>query len=340
MTRNRQWRIARRPNGPVREEDFKWTEGPIPSPAEGQFLVQNLWLSLDPTQILGLAYDGPEPGGIPLGGVMQGLALSRVLESRHPGFVAGDVVYGGSGWEDFSVGDGIGFQNTERVPPGTPPPMALGVLGITGMAAYFGVTALGRPTPGETFVLSGAAGGVGSIAGQIARILGARTVGIAGGAEKCDWLARVARLDGVIDHRSEDVSARLSELCPDGIDVYFDNVGGPLLDEALGRLRLQGRVVVCGGTSRYGAAAPAPGPKNYLNLCLVRGRMEGLLARDYADRFPEARATLRQWIAEGSLTPREDIAHGLANAPRSLLRLFSGENVGKQVLEIDAPPSP
>ena len=228
-----------------------------------------------------------------------------------------------------------------KIPPGVAPDLALGTLGVTGMAAYFGVIEVGKPRSGETFVISAAAGGVGSIAAQIAKIQGARVFGIAGGKEKCDWLLDEARLDGTIDHRSEDVGARLDAICPEGIDVYFDNVGGPMLDLALNRLRRNGRVVVCGGTSRYGRTPPPPGPADYLALCMVNGRMEGLLAKDYFDRFPEAIAALQGWLRSGRLRTKEDIASGLENAPRTLARLFAGANVGKQLLKIaDSGSSP
>ncbi|MCI4329209.1 MAG: NADP-dependent oxidoreductase, partial [Thermoplasmata archaeon] len=188
--------------------------------------------------------------------------------------------------------------------------------------------------PGETMVVSGAAGGVGSVAGQIGRILDLRVIGIAGGPEKCQWLLREAGFQGAIDHRSENVGERLSALCPDGIDIFFDNTGGPVLDEAIARLRRNGRVVICGGTSRYAATDSPPGPGNYLSLCMVNGRMEGLLAKDYANRFPEAIDTLARWLREGRLHSKEDVLLGLETAPKALVRLFEGANVGKQLVKI------
>jgi len=226
-----------------------------------------------------------------------------------------------------------------RVPESIPPHLALGLYGFTGMAAYFGVLEVGRPQRGESFVVSGAAGGVGSIAGQIAKIHGLRVIGIAGGKEKCDWLLHEAAFDGAIDHRSEDVGARLTALLPDGIDIYFDNIGGPMLDEALARLRQRGRVILCGATSRYAATAQLPGPSNYMALVMCNGRMEGLLARDYSERFPEARAAMGEWLSSGQLKLKEDTLEGLENAPKALARLYSGANFGKQLLKI-ADPSP
>jgi NADPH-dependent curcumin reductase CurA len=334
---NRQWRLERRPDGRIGETNFRWGEGPVPSPSEGEALVRNLWYSFDPTQVLSMAAP-EESGGVPIGSVIRGLAVAQVLESRLPRFHPGDLVYGYSGWEDYSVTDGHGYFDSSVVPLGISPNLALGTLGLTGFVAYFGVMEVGRPQKGETFVVSAAAGGVGSIAAQIARIQGARVIGIAGGSVKCDWLVREAGIDAAIDHRSENVASRLDALCPDGIDVYFDNTGGPILDEALARLRRNGRIVICGATSHYGLGpAPPPGPVNYLQLCMMNGRMQGLLGKDYFDRFPEAIAALRPWLESGQLRSKEDVMVGLENAPAALARLFSGENVGKQLLKVADP---
>jgi NADPH-dependent curcumin reductase len=336
---NRQWLLAKRPEGTTDQTNFRWAEGQIPKPAEGQMLVRNLWISLHPTAVMAMSASEAE-GGTPLGGVVQGNLASQVIESRLPGFAPGDLVECFAGWEDYSVIDGSGFIPTRKFSPEIPPHLAMGTLGVTGMAAYFGVLDVGRPRAGETFVVSAAAGGVGSVAAQIAKIQGLRVIGIAGGKEKCDWLVHEAGLDGTIDHRSEDVGKRLDELCPQGIDIYFDNVGGAILDEALARLRPNGRVVVCGGTSRYAATESPPGPKNYLALCMVNGRMEGLLAKDYLPRFPEAVAALRGWLRSGQLKSKEDIVVGLEHAPAAFARLFTGANVGKQLLKIADPPLP
>jgi NADPH-dependent curcumin reductase len=337
---NRQWLVASRPDGTrVGEPNFRWAEVPIPSPAEGQTLVRNLWFSFDPTQIF-LMSAPPESGGIPVGGVMRGLTASQVVSSGHPNFRPGDLVHGYSGWEDYSLTDGRGYFDTTRIPPGVSPNLALGTLGVTGMVAYFGVIEIGKPRKGETFVVSAAAGGVGSIAAQVAKIQGLRVIGIAGGKKKCDWLVGEAGIDGAIDYRSEDVGARIDALCPEGIDIFFDNVGGPVLDLALARLRKNGRVVVCGGTSLYGQEPQPPGPLNYLQLCMVNGRMEGLLGKDYVERFPEAVAALRGWLRSGQLKSKEDVVVGLENAPKTLARLFTGANFGKQLLKIADPDLP
>jgi NADPH-dependent curcumin reductase len=331
--RNRRWLIGRHLDGPVGPQNFQWVESAIPTPAEGQMLVRNLWLSFDPTQILGMV-PPPEQGGYPIGAPMGSFAASQVLESHLPQFRRGDIVYGASYWEDYSVVDGKGYWDTAKALPGASPRLAAGTLGITGMVAYFGVVEVGRPRPGETFVISAAAGGVGSIAIQIAKVLGARVIGIAGGAAKCEWLKDEARADEVIDHRREDVATRLDALCPDGIDVYFDNVGGPILDLALARLRPHARVVLCGTTARYLAEPALPGPQNYWQLIMVNGKMEGLLGRDYFDRFTEAMTALKRWLDEGRIRSKEDVVEGLENAPETLARLYSGANVGKQLLKI------
>jgi NADPH-dependent curcumin reductase len=333
---NRRWVLAKRPAGSVDETHFRWEEGPIPSPADGQMLVRNLWLSLHPTAVMAMS---ASEGGIPIGDVVQGDLASQVVASRLPGFAPGDLVTGFAGWEDYSVTDGQGFIPTRKFSPEIPPRLVLGTLGVTGMAAYFGMLEVGRPRPGEVVVVSSAAGGVGSVAAQIAKIQGARVVGIAGGKEKCEWLLREARLDGVIDHRSEEAGKRLDELCPQGIDVFFDNAGGAILDEALVRLRQGGRVVLCGATSRYQADRP-PGPKNYLALVMVNGRMEGVLAKDYFSRFPEATAAMLTWIRSGQLRSKEDVVEGLEQAPRAFVRMFAGDNLGKQLVKIADPAMP
>ena len=340
---NRQWLLARHAEGTVSEANFRWAESPVPPLGDGQLLLRNLWLSFDPTQWFLVARGDParpDAGGIPLGSVMRTIAVSEVVESRRPGFAPGDIVHGHAGWEDFSITDGTGFTPTYRVPPGIPPNWAVGALGLTGLVAYFGVHEVARPKAGETIVLSGAAGGVGSIASQLAKIHGLRAIGIAGGSAKCDWLTGAAGLDGAIDHRTQDVAGRLQELCPDGVDIFFDNAGGPVLDLVLERLRPGGRVVLCGATSHYAGHPPPPGPANYLALVMVNGRMEGLLGRDYLPRRAEAYDALLPLLRSGRLKAKEDVLDGLWEAPKGLARLYAGENVGKQLLRMDAPARP
>ncbi len=317
---------------------FRWARGEIPSPGEGEMLVRNLWLDVAPTQILAMGAS-PEDGGLAPGAPVPGFASSQVLESKIPRFSPGDLLYTPSMWEDYSVIDGKGYWDALPIPAGVSPRLAAGALGITGIVAYFGLTEIARPQAGETLVVSAAAGGVGSIAVQIGKILGLRVIGIAGGKAKCDWLLRDAGVAGAIDHRSEDVASRLDDLCPQGIDIYFDNVGGAVLELALQRLRPHARIVLCGTTARYRQATDPPGPASYWRLILANGRMEGLLGRDYFDRFPEAIAGLKRWIDAGQLRPKEDVVLGLENAPAALGRLFAGENVGKQLVKV-ADPSP
>ncbi len=337
---NRRWLVARRlegnPEDSLGPSLFSWKESPIPTPADGQALVRNLWLSFDPTQIFMLS-SAPESGGLTVGAPMWGLTASQVVESRHPGLRRGDLVHGYSGWEDYSLIDGHGYFETTKIPSGVTPNLALGTLGVTGMVAYFGVVEIGKPQRGETFVVSSAAGGVGSIAGQIAKIRGARVVGIAGGKEKCERVLRELRFDAVIDYRVGDVGTQLASECPDGIDVYFDNAGGPILDAALERLRSHGRVVLCGGTSQYGRGAGTAGPSNYLQLVMINGRMEGLLGKDYAPRFPEATPVMLEWLRTGQLRSIEDVETGLEHAPEGLARLYHRANFGKQLLKIADP---
>jgi NADPH-dependent curcumin reductase len=335
---NRRWLVRKPVDGAVSEENFEWTTGTVGSPGPGEMLVRNLWFSFDPTQVLSVGVPADQ-GGNPVGAPMSALTVSEVVRSNHPTFRPGELIHTSSYWEDYSVVDGTGFIPAYRLPPGASPRLAAGTLGVTGMVAYFGVTEVGRPRPGETVLVSAAAGGVGTIALQVARILGARVVAITGGREKAEWLSRELGLDTVIDHRTEDVGVRLSALCPDGVDVYFDNVGGPLLDLVLDRLRDRGRIVLCGITSWYLAKESPPGPGRYTALIMKNGRMEGLLGREYVPRYPEAAAVMLPWIREGRLRPLEDVSEGLENAPRVLAGLFEGINRGKAILHL-ADPSP
>jgi NADPH-dependent curcumin reductase CurA len=238
------------------------------------------------------------------------------------------------GWQDYARLQARGPVAPVKLIPGVPIPLAMSALGLTGMTAYFGLLDVGRPNAGETVVVSGAAGATGSVAGQIARIKGCRAIGIAGGKDKCDWLVRVARFDAAIDYKADDVSKRLRELCPKGIDIYFDNVGGDLLDTALAQLAMRGRVVLCGAIATYNDTEQRSGPKNYINLLMKRGRMEGFIVLDYLKRAPEAVMQLYGWVQSGELVDRVDVKEGLENAPATLRRLFTGDNQGKQLLKI------
>jgi NADPH-dependent curcumin reductase len=333
-TTNRQWLLAERPKGAIQDRNFRWVEGPVPElDADGQVLVRTLYLSVDPTQRGWISHDTYLPA-VAIGEVVRAVGVGRVEKSRHPDFAPGDVVSGMLGWQDYALLQASGPGKPQKVIPGVPIPLAMSALGLTGVTAYFGLLDVGRPAAGETVVVSGAAGATGSAVGQIARIKGCRAIGIAGGKDKCEWLVKVARFDAAIDYKSEDVAARLHELCPKGIDVYFDNVGGDLLDTALAQLAMRGRIVLCGAIATYNDADLRPGPKYYLNLLVKRGRMEGFIVLDYMKRAPEAVMQLFGWVQSGELVDRIDIKEGLQNAPATLRRLFSGENQGKQLLKI------
>jgi len=336
--KNRRWLLAMRPEGIVKESDFRWSETGVPPLKDGQMLVRNLVLSFDPTQRGWMSMDTYMPA-IPLGQVMRALAVGQVVESRKPGFVKDDLVQGLCGWEDYTVTDGQGLFSMQKLPAGTDPLLASSVLGLTGLTAYFGTLAVGCPKPGETFVVSGAAGATGSVAGMIAKIKGCRVIGIAGGAEKCSWLTKEAGCDAAIDYKHEDVGEALSRCCPKGIDVYFDNVGGEILDLVLGRIANGARVVLCGAISQYSEPAGVTSypPRNYFNLVLRSARMEGFLVLHFAHRYPEAIADLKEWLAEGKVRNKIDVQHNLENAPRTIIRLFIGANFGKQLLKLADP---
>ena len=335
---NRQWTLARRPQGLVRPEDFKWVEGPAPVPAEGEVLVRNQYLSCDPTQRGWMAGDTYLPA-VQIGDVMRAIAGGVVVESRHDGFRPGQHVTGLFGWQGWAIAKPGTASAPTPVPSGVSLETALSVLGLTGMTAYFGLLEIGRPRPGETVVVSGAAGATGAVVGQIARLQGCRVIGIAGGPEKCRRLTALG-FHATIDYRAEDVGERLATLCPTGLDVFFDNVGGEILEAALANLALRGRVVLCGAISRYNEEAPGKGLRNYMNLVVRRGRMEGFIVLDYLPQAAEAVAALSGWLREGKLVDRVDVVEGLEQAPAALARLFTGKNQGKQLVRIDPLAEP
>jgi NADPH-dependent curcumin reductase CurA len=332
---NRQWLLARRPQGLVHPDDFRWNEAPVPELAEGQVLVRNLYLSCDPTQRSWMAGRTYMPA-VKIGEVMRSFAGGEVRASRNPAIEEGQLVYGMFGWQDYcAAGPGDLFEMV-KVPAGVPLDAALGVLGLTGLTAYFGLLDVGAPKRGETVVVSGAAGATGSVAGQIAKARGCRVVGIAGGREKCDYLASIG-FDAAIDYKTDNVMTRLRETCPQGIDVFFDNVGGRILDAALMHLAMHARVVLCGSISGYCEVTPPEGPRNYMQLLVRRSRMEGFVMTDFNQRVPEAQAALSAWLRDGSIRHRSDVIEGLENAPAALVRLFTGENRGKQLVRVATP---
>ena len=333
-TKNGQWLLAARPVGMVKESDFEYAETEIPKALDGTLVVRTLVLSFDPTMRGWMQDRESYLPPVAIGEPMRASGVGQVIESRLEGFETGDFVHGLLGWQEYALcGPGMA-----KVPEGMPITLPLHLFGITGLSAYFGMLEIGQPKSGETVVVSGAAGATGSIAGQIARIQGARVIGIAGGPTKCGWLTEEARFDAAIDYKSEDVAERLRELCPDGIDVYFDNVGGDILDAALAQLAMRARVVLCGGIARYNDEKLAPGPSNYMNLVIQRARMEGFIIIDYVARFAEGAAELAGWLGEGQLVYAEDVQRGFENTPKTFLRLFSGKNLGKQLLKIADPP--
>lgn len=332
---NRCWVLARRPAGIVAREHFDWQEHPVPPVKEGEFLVRNLWLSCDPTQRGLMEFDTYVPM-LPLGEVMASGAAGEVIESRHPGFAEGNLVSGAFGWQDYAVSTGEGSGGRvppQKIPPGTDIPTALSLLGITGLTAYFGLLDVGHPDAGDTVLVSAAAGAVGSMACQIARLKGCRVVGIAGGQRKCNWLRDELGVDA-IDYKAEDVQARLAGICPDGVNVFFDNVGGEILDAGLASLAPHARIVICGVMSAMNDFGQRPGIRNHPFLVFQRASMRGFLIFDYLDRASEAIAALAAWASEGKIKAQVDVVEGLENAPDALRRLFTGENLGKQLVKI------
>jgi NADPH-dependent curcumin reductase CurA len=332
VSTNQQVRLAARPSGLPKPSDWDLTTEPVPAPEEGEFVVKISHISIDPAMRgwmnAGRSYIEP----VEVGAVMRAGAVGRIVASEHSDFPAGEHVYGAFGVQQFARSDGRGVVKLD--PELAPLPTYLGALGVPGMTAYFGLLDVGRLTEGDTVLISGAAGAVGSVAGQIAKRKGARAIGIAGGPEKCSWLVEEVGFDSAIDYKSQDVRASLREHAREGIDVYFDNVGGEILDAALTRLARGARIVICGGISQYNAQQMR-GPANYLALIAARGTMTGMVVFDYADRYAEAQAELAGWLREGRLVCREHVVEGgVETFPDTLLKLFAGENTGKMVLAL------
>ena len=329
---NHKFLLAARPVGMPKHTDWTYVEEPVGEPKEGEFLVRMLYISLDPA-MRGWINDVRSyipPVGI--GEVMRAIGVGIVTASRNPRFPVNDHVSGPFGMQEYAISDG---QRVMKVDPKAAPlPKYLGVLGMPGMTAYFGLLDTGQPKSGETVVVSAAAGAVGAVVGQIAKIQGCRAVGIAGGTDKCRYIERDLGFDAAIDYKSEDVRASLQKHCPDGIHVYFDNVGGTILEAALANLARGARIVICGAISQYNNTGPMTGPRNYMSLLVNRGAMKGMLVFDYADRFAQAGGQMAAWIAAGKLKSREHIVEGLATFPETLLKLFTGENQGKLMLKV------
>jgi NADPH-dependent curcumin reductase len=334
MTRvNAQVRLAARPVGLPKADDWDYVEEPAPQPAEGEFLTEVEYISLDPAMRAWMndvrSYIPP----VQIGEVMRAAAIGRVVESNHPDYDVGEWVNGAFGVQRYAVSDGSGITRVDTSL--AEPPVQLGTLGLSGLTAYFGLLDVGRPEPGQTVVVSGAAGSVGNIVGQIARIKGCRTVGIAGGQEKCRWLVDELGFEAAIDYKAGDVRSQLREHAPNRVDVFFDNVGGEILDAVLLRLARGARVVISGAISQYNETERPPGPANYMQLLVMRASMTGFVIFDYADRYPGAVAELAGWLRTGELQSREDVVEGdIRQFPEVLLKLFRGENTGKLVLAV------
>lgn len=335
-TINRQWILKSRPKGLPGPEHFGLTEAPLPEVGHGQILVRNLYLSCDPAQRSWMERD-TYIKAVPIGEVMRSGAVGQVIASRHSGFREGEVVSGMFGWQDYAVSDGRGFLPVTKLPGGVPIPASMSVLGPTGLTAYFGMLEVCAVRATDHVLVSGAAGATGSIAAQIAKLRNARVVGIAGGVEKCRWLKHELGLDEAVDYRSENVVQRLAELFPQGVDCFFDNVGGEILEAALLRLAPQARVALCGAISIYNDFERVPPLRNHTRLLVTRARMQGFLVSDYAARFAEAGEQLARWLTEGRLKNQVDIVDGLEHAPDAFRRLFTGSNLGKQLVRIADP---
>ena len=338
-TVNHQIRLAARPVGLPKDSDWQFTTEPVALPADGGVLVRTLSLSLDPA-MRGWMNEGKSyipPVGI--GEVMRAGGIGVVAASKHPAFAVGDRVSAGLGVQEYCLipADQIKRSGIVKIDPrlGTDTQW-LNVLGMPGMTGYFGLMDVGQPKAGETVVVSGAAGAVGQTVGQLAKIKGCRVVGIAGGPDKCRWVVEELGFDACIDYKSSSVRDGLKQHCPDGVDIYFDNVGGDILDHVLARINRKARIVICGAISQYNNTTPVQGPKNYLSLLVNRARMEGIVVFDYADRYHVAVAEMAGYLKDGRMKSKEDVVEGLAQFPATLLKLFNGQNFGKLVLQVAA----
>ena len=329
---NHLFRLVKRPVGEPKREDFAFDTEAVGEIVDGQLLVKTLYLSLDPAMRGWMNDARSYIAPVALGDVMRAGGIGTVIASKHPKFHTGDAVSGMLNVQEYVISDGKGMVKID--PKLAPLTAYLNVLGMPGMTAYFGLLESGLPKAGETLVVSGASGAVGATVGQVAKILGLRVVGIAGGKEKCDYALNEFGFDACIDYKNQDVRKGLKEACPNGVDIYFDNVGGEILDIVLTRINLKARIVICGAISQYNNTEPVKGPSNYLSLLVNRARMEGIVVFDYAPRYKEGAAQMGQWMAEGKLKSREHIVEGLETFPDTLMKLFKGENFGKLVLKV------
>ncbi len=336
---NRQWIFTERPKGFVDSNTFSYREVPLPAPdlAAGDVLVKTLYLSFDPAM---RGWMDDKPSYLPpveLGTPMRASGIGQVVASEREDLPVGTLVMGLLNWQDYAVFDSDNAGSLNALPAGTPPDMALSAFGGTSMTAYFGLLDVGQPRAGDTVLVSGAAGATGSVVCQLAKLKGCRVIGIAGGQEKCDWLKAECGVDEVIDYRNEDVNERLAAIAPMSIDLFFDNVGGDILEAAIEQMADHGSIVLCGAIAGYNASEPNPGPRNMMNLIARRIRMQGFIMLDYLHRIEEFQTEFGTWVLEGKIKTREDIQEGFENIPATLNRLFEGRNQGKQLLKLADP---
>ncbi len=334
---NRQWLLRSRPSGEPTQDDFELVKTPVPDPGAGQVLVRSVYLSLDPYMRGRMNDVKSYVPPVPIGGVMEGGGVGEVVASNDPKFSQGEYVEGRLGWQEYPVADGRGLRKVD--PSLAPISTANGILGMPGMTAYFGLLDVGGPKEGETVVVSAASGAVGGLVGQIAGIKGCRTVGIAGSDEKCRYVTGELGFDAVVNYKSQDLHAALRETCPDGIDVYFDNVGGATLDTVLRRINQHARIVICGMISEYNLTEPELAPRPTRSLLVNRARMQGFIVTDFLKRYPEGLAQMAAWLEAGRLKYKEDITDGIENMPGAFIRLLRGENFGKALVKVGNDPA-
>lgn len=332
----RQWLLKERPIGMIGPEHFQLAEAPMPDPhlEAGEVLVKNIMVGFDPA-MRGWVVD--EPSYMPpvaIGETMRANCVGQVVASNNPKLLAGTLIQGLLGWQEYKLFNSAEAASLNQLPDGVPPTMALSVFGATSLTAYFGLLDVGKPVSGEIVLVSGAAGSTGSVVAQIARIKNCNVIGIAGGEEKCQWLRDSCKLDAVIDYKSENIDERLTELAPEGVNIFFDNVGGETLEVAISHMAQRGRIVMCGAISGYNDAEPTPGPRNLTRVVQNRLTIEGFVVLDYLDRAGECFADLSKWVMEGEMAWREDVMEGFENIPTTLQRLFDGRNKGKQMLKL------
>jgi NADPH-dependent curcumin reductase CurA len=330
---NKVWRLRKRPVGPIGDDVLSYEEEAIPTPADGQFLMKMDYLSLDPTNRIWMSDMDQYMPPVALNDPMRGVVCGTVVSSKNPDFAPGDLVSGLGSWSKYQIGV-PGYMNKMGPLGGLPVADAFGMFAVVGPTAYFGLMDLGAPKAGETVVVSAAAGAVGSVVGQIAKIQGCRAVGLAGSAEKCRWIVEELGFDAAINYKTENLAEALKRTCPQGIDVYFDNVGGDILDACLKQMNLFGRIPTCGLISQYNATDEVPGPKNYPMILMQRLKIQGFIVLDYANRYPEAITALGGWMREGKLKFKLDMDEGLENAVKTVRKLYTGENTGKLMLKV------